>query len=88
VATALDLHLLLRHDLSPLYKILSLDPLNLKDNQLDAICTACYERAAIFHPGGEIALGHQDHDDSVGALYGTQSSEIRMAAAAHARRGL
>jgi hypothetical protein len=62
----------------PLYKILSLDPLNLKDNRL----------AAIFHPGAGIALGHQDHDDSVDALYCTQSSEIRMAAAAHARRGL
>jgi len=88
VATALDLHLLLCHDLSPLYKILSLDPLNLKDNQLDAICTTRYERAAIFHPGAEIALGHQDHDEYVGALYCSQSSEIRMDAAAQARRGL
>jgi hypothetical protein len=88
VAIALDLHLLLRHDLPPLYKILSLDPLNPKDNRLDAICTACYERVAIFHPGAEIALGHQDHDDSVDALYCTQSSEIRMGAAAHAGRGL
>jgi hypothetical protein len=85
---ALDLHLLLRHDLPPLYKILSLDALNLKDNRLAAICTTRYERAAIFHPGAEIAPGHQDHDDSLDALYCTQSSEIRMAAAARARRGL
>jgi hypothetical protein len=74
--------------LPPLYKILSLNPLNLKDNRLAAIGTTRYEPAAIFHPGAEIALGHQDHDDSVDALYCTQSSEIRMAAAAHARRGL
>lgn len=87
VAIALDLRLLLRHDFTPFYKILFLDSLNLKDNRLAAICTTRYARAAIFHPGTEIALGHQDHDDSVDSLYFTQSSEIRMAAAAHARRG-
>jgi hypothetical protein len=78
VAIALDLHILVRHDFPPLYEILSLDPLNLKDNRLAAIC----------HPGAGIALGHQDHDDSVDALYGTQTSEIRMTAAPHARHGL
>jgi hypothetical protein len=74
--------------LPPLYKSLSLDPLNLKDNRLAAIGTTRYEPVAIFHPGAGIALGHQDHDDSVDALYGTQTSEIRMDAAARARRGL
>jgi hypothetical protein len=87
VAIALDLRLLLRHDFTPFYKILFLDSLNLKDNRLAAICTTRYERATVFHPGTEIALGHQDHDDSVDAWYCTQSSEILMAAAAHARRG-
>jgi hypothetical protein len=87
VAIALDLRLLLRHDFTPFYKILFLDSLNLKDNRLAAICTTRYERATVFHPGTEIALGHQDHDDSVDAWYCTQSSEILMAAAAYARRG-
>jgi hypothetical protein len=74
--------------LPPLYKILSLDQLNLKDNGLAAICTTRYERAAIFHPGAQIALGHQDHDDLVDLLHRMESSEIRMSAAAHAGRGL
>jgi hypothetical protein len=87
VAIALDLHILLGHDTSPLHKILSLDPLNLKNKRLATIGTIRYERTAIFHPGAEIAPGHQDPDDFVDPLHRIESSKIRMDAAARARRG-
>jgi hypothetical protein len=76
VAIALDLHLLLRHESSPLYNTLSLNPLNLQDNR----------RAAILHLGAEFALAHQGHDDAADPSYRPQSSGIRMAAAAFAGR--
>jgi hypothetical protein len=52
VAIALDLHLLLRHDLPPFYKILSLDPLNPKDNRLAAICILYFAPPEIPFSGG------------------------------------
>jgi hypothetical protein len=42
--------------------------LHLEDNWLDTIRAAGDEVVFIFHPGAEIALCHQDHDDLVNVI--------------------
>jgi hypothetical protein len=56
--------------------IWSFQPLYFKDNRFDPISTAGNEIFFVFHPGTEVTLGHQDHDDLVDIIPGPIALEF------------